>query len=226
MINYGVAGDQLRAFVERVERLREERKAIDDDIKEVFSEAKGSGFSVPAIKHILKVRAEDQNERAEFEAVVDMYMAALGMIEAEAPLAQVRVHAREESAAIPAKDWQSPRQACFSELRDAYRAGKPISQDFRFENASVYFFAFPEIGRVKIGVSNNVTQRLADLAGQQGCTGTVLHVIAGNRKAEMSAHAAFQEWQVEGEWFRDCADLRKAIGSFVAAHAQVREAAE
>lgn len=84
MINYGVAGDQLRAFVERVERLREERKAIDDDIKEVFSEAKGSGFSVPAIKHILKVRAEDQNERAEFEAVVDMYMAALGMIPAHA----------------------------------------------------------------------------------------------------------------------------------------------
>lgn len=88
MSEYGIAASQLRAFVERVERLREERKAIDDDIKEVFSEAKGSGFSVPAIKHIIKVRAQDQNERAEFEAVVDMYMAALGML--PATHAQVR----------------------------------------------------------------------------------------------------------------------------------------
>ncbi len=88
MADYGVAADQLRAFVERVERLREERKAIDDDIKEVFAEAKGSGLSVPAIKHIIKVRAQDSNERAEFEAIVDMYMAALGML--PATYAQVR----------------------------------------------------------------------------------------------------------------------------------------
>lgn len=88
MSEYVIAASQLRAFVERVERLREERKAIDDDIKEVFAEAKGSGFSVPAIKHIIKIRAEDQNERAEFEAVVDMYMAALGML--PATHAQVR----------------------------------------------------------------------------------------------------------------------------------------
>lgn len=82
MTAQGVAADQLRAFIERVERLREERKAIDDDVKEVFAEAKGSGFSVPAIKHIIKIRAQDRNERAEFEAIVDMYMAALGMIDA------------------------------------------------------------------------------------------------------------------------------------------------
>lgn len=82
MTAHGVAADQLRAFIERVERLREERKAIDDDVKEVFAEAKGSGFSVPAIKHIIKIRAQDRNERAEFEAIVDMYMAALGMIDA------------------------------------------------------------------------------------------------------------------------------------------------
>ena len=82
MSDHGIARDQLRAFIERVERLREERKAIDDDVKEVFAEAKGSGFSVPAIKHIIKIRAQDRNERAEFEAIVDMYMAALGMIDA------------------------------------------------------------------------------------------------------------------------------------------------
>lgn len=88
MTSHGIARDQLRAFIERVERLREERKAIDDDVKEVFAEAKGNGFSVPAIKHIIKVRAQDRNERAEFEAIVDMYMAALGMI--DATHAQVR----------------------------------------------------------------------------------------------------------------------------------------
>lgn len=82
MTDHGIARDQLRAFIERVERLREERKAIDDDVKEVFAEAKGNGFSVPAIKHIIKVRTQDRNERAEFEAIVDMYMAALGMVPA------------------------------------------------------------------------------------------------------------------------------------------------
>lgn len=88
MTDHGIARDQLRAFIERVERLREERKAIDDDVKEVFAEAKGQGFNVLAIKHIIKVRAQDVNARAEFEAIVDLYMGALGMI--DATHAQVR----------------------------------------------------------------------------------------------------------------------------------------
>lgn len=82
MSDFAVSRDQLRSIIERVERLREERKTIDDGVKDIFAEAKGNGFSVPAIKHIIKVRGQDRNERAEFEAVVDLYMAALGMIDA------------------------------------------------------------------------------------------------------------------------------------------------
>lgn len=79
-----VAADQIRAFVERVERLHEERKSIADDIKEVYAEAKGNGFDIPALKHVIKLRAQDEADRMEFEAVVDLYMAALGVPRARA----------------------------------------------------------------------------------------------------------------------------------------------
>jgi uncharacterized protein (UPF0335 family) len=74
------AKDQLRAIVERVERLHEERKAIADDISDVFSEAKGCGFDVKAIKHVVRLRAMDADERKEHEAIVEIYLQALGMI--------------------------------------------------------------------------------------------------------------------------------------------------
>ena len=75
----GVAADQLRAFVERIERLEEEKKVIADDIKDVFAEAKGDGFDVKAIRQIIKIRKKDPSDRQEEEAMVENYMAALGM---------------------------------------------------------------------------------------------------------------------------------------------------
>lgn len=74
-----VAAGQLRAFVERIERLEEEKKTIADDIKDVFAEAKGSGFDTKAIRTIIKLRKQDQAERQEQETVLDLYKAALGM---------------------------------------------------------------------------------------------------------------------------------------------------
>lgn len=74
-----VAQDQLRAFVERVERLDEELKAINEDKREIYAEAKGNGFDVPALKQVLKLRRMDHNERMERDAIVDLYMSALGM---------------------------------------------------------------------------------------------------------------------------------------------------
>ncbi len=74
-----VAAAQLRAIVERVERLHEERSTIADDIKEVYGEAKGNGFDVPTIKTIVKLRSMDQAEREEAESILDLYKAALGM---------------------------------------------------------------------------------------------------------------------------------------------------
>ena len=76
----GVAGDQLLAFITRIERLADEKTAISADIKEVKAEAKGVGFDVAIINHILKIRKQDENERMEQEALLDLYMSAIGMI--------------------------------------------------------------------------------------------------------------------------------------------------
>lgn len=74
-----VAKDQLRAFVERIERMEEEKKAISDDIREIYSEAKGNGFDTKVLRMIIKIRKRDASERMEQEALLDLYMAALGM---------------------------------------------------------------------------------------------------------------------------------------------------
>lgn len=74
-----VAAGQLRAFIERVERLHEERETIADDIKDVFAEMKGTGFDTKAVKTLLRLRRMDQAQRQEEEAILDLYKAALGM---------------------------------------------------------------------------------------------------------------------------------------------------
>lgn len=79
---HGVARDQLRSFIERIERLEEEKKTIADDIKDVYGEAKGTGFDTPILKKVIAIRKQDKNERMEQEAILDTYLAALGMIEA------------------------------------------------------------------------------------------------------------------------------------------------
>ncbi|WP_119309669.1 DUF2312 domain-containing protein [Cohaesibacter haloalkalitolerans] len=75
----GVAADQLRAFVERIERLEEEKKAISDDVKDVYAEAKGNGFDVKAMRALIRLRKLDTNVRLEMEALIDLYLHALGM---------------------------------------------------------------------------------------------------------------------------------------------------
>jgi uncharacterized protein (UPF0335 family) len=72
--------DQLKAFIERVERLEEEKKAIADDIRDVYAEAKGSGFDIKALRTIVRMRKQDVNERKEQEAILETYMHALGML--------------------------------------------------------------------------------------------------------------------------------------------------
>ena len=75
-----VARDQLRSFIERIERLEEEKKSIADDIKDVYAEAKANGFDTKVLRRIVSIRKQDQNERLEQEAVLDTYLAALGML--------------------------------------------------------------------------------------------------------------------------------------------------
>jgi uncharacterized protein (UPF0335 family) len=79
-----VAGEQLRSIVERIERLEEEKQALADDIKEVYAEAKANGFDTKTLRTVIRLRKQDSNERQEQEALLDLYMQALGMLSAAA----------------------------------------------------------------------------------------------------------------------------------------------
>lgn len=80
--NGGVSGAMVRAFIERIERMEEEKKAIATDIKEIYAEAKGNGFDTKVLRKIVAIRKQDHNERLEQEALLDIYMHALGMVPA------------------------------------------------------------------------------------------------------------------------------------------------
>jgi uncharacterized protein (UPF0335 family) len=76
----GVAADQLRAIVERIERLEEEKKALQEDIKDVYAEAKGNGFDVKILRKIISMRKRDRAELDEEETILELYLRALGML--------------------------------------------------------------------------------------------------------------------------------------------------
>jgi uncharacterized protein (UPF0335 family) len=76
----GIAGERLKSFIERVERLEEEKRALAEDIKEVYAEAKGVGFDVKIMRQIIKIRKMDQDELDEQETLLDVYKRALGMV--------------------------------------------------------------------------------------------------------------------------------------------------
>ena len=75
----GVAGERLRTIIERIERLEEEKKALSEDIREIYSEAKGAGFDVKVIRQLVRLRKMDATDRSEMEQVLDVYKRALGM---------------------------------------------------------------------------------------------------------------------------------------------------
>lgn len=75
----GVAGDRIRSFIERIERLEDEKAAIADDIKEVYAEAKGVGFDVKTIRKIVSLRKVDDEKRKEADELLDLYKSAIGM---------------------------------------------------------------------------------------------------------------------------------------------------
>lgn len=100
-----VASEQLRLFIERVERLKEEIKGLQDDMKDVFSEAKSQGFDTKTMKEIIKLRAMDVSARREREALLDTYKAALGMLDGT-PLGHWAMERLKPKKAPPAADGQ------------------------------------------------------------------------------------------------------------------------
>jgi uncharacterized protein (UPF0335 family) len=77
MSSSGVAGDRLRSFVERIGRLEEEIKALSDDKKDIYAEAKGEGFDVKILREVVRLRKQDEKERDERDSLLDIYMHAL-----------------------------------------------------------------------------------------------------------------------------------------------------
>ena len=76
----GIAGERLRSFVERIERLEDEKAALAADIREVFAEAKGNGFDTKVMRQVVRLRKMDSGDRQEQEAILDLYKQALGMV--------------------------------------------------------------------------------------------------------------------------------------------------
>jgi uncharacterized protein (UPF0335 family) len=76
----GVAGDHLRSLIERIERLEEEKSTLSEDIKEIYSEAKGTGFDIKIMRQIIRLRKMEAGDRSEMEEVLDIYKRALGML--------------------------------------------------------------------------------------------------------------------------------------------------
>ncbi|MHA1560009.1 MAG: DUF2312 domain-containing protein [Alphaproteobacteria bacterium] len=78
----GIAAAQLKSIVERIERLEEEKKALADDIRDVYAEAKANGFDTKTLRSVVRLRKQDRAEREEQEALLDVYLHALGMVPA------------------------------------------------------------------------------------------------------------------------------------------------
>lgn len=81
----GIAAAQLKSIVERIERLEEEKKALADDIRDVYAEAKANGFDTKVLRSVVRLRKQDRAEREEQEALLDVYLHALGMVPAAEP---------------------------------------------------------------------------------------------------------------------------------------------
>lgn len=84
------AANHLRAFVERIERLEEEKRSLAEDIKEVYAEAKSNGFCTKTLRKVVSLRKKEEHERLEEEAMLATYMGALGML-ADTPLGQAAI---------------------------------------------------------------------------------------------------------------------------------------
>lgn len=89
------AQNQLRQFVEQIERLEEEKKALAADIRDKYLEAKGVGFDVKALRQIVRMRKKSQQERQEEETILEVYLHALGMLDDQTPTGGLRMEAAE-----------------------------------------------------------------------------------------------------------------------------------
>jgi uncharacterized protein (UPF0335 family) len=148
-VSDSVNAGQLRAFIERIERLEEEKKALADDIKDVYAEAKGNGFDTKALRKIVALRRQDEAKRREEEEILNVYLAALGML-ADTPLGEAAITKAQQSGAKRSpKSFKAEATAAITQA-----LGTPTALTDK-ENADGYTAAF--IGqdgqRVAVGVN-------------------------------------------------------------------------
>lgn len=160
-----IAAERLRQFIERIERLEEEKAAIAADIKDVFSEAKGTGFDPKVMRQILKLRKKTEAEIQEEQALLEIYMAALGML-GDTPLGQAAIRRltrkppkpgddppsaggeaggsgeppddRASSAEAPAAAESAPPEPTEADIEDAREAGRRAAREARPVTANAY----------------------------------------------------------------------------------------
>lgn len=121
----GIAGERLRSFIERIERLEEEKRALAADIAEIYSEAKGNGFDPKTMREIVKLRRMDVSAREEFEALVDLYKAALGMLSGT-PLGEAAI--RRLSKKPEPENEDHPPEPALPEMPPSFDTGPSIDE--------------------------------------------------------------------------------------------------
>jgi len=203
---HGIAGERLRSFIERIERIEEEIKDLNADKSDIYKEAKGSGFDVKVMRKLVQRRRMESADRDEQDTLLELYEAALEGGGAS------RVRAREDEGRPALRDIEGgPRDLTLTEVKDLLRAGIRPDQDFRFEGASIYFAHAPQAGLVKIGISKSVNDRVRTLSREIGEPLNVLCTIPGKRRDEIRQHIRFADLRVQGEWFEATEDLLSEI---------------
>ncbi|TCV66311.1 uncharacterized protein (UPF0335 family) [Neorhizobium sp. S3-V5DH] len=187
---HGVARDQLRAFVERIERLEEEKKTIADDIKDVYGEAKSMGFDTKILKKVIALRKKDEQERTEEEMILDTYLQALGMIPQFEMFdrEEVRPASREQRRRQIMSEDMADHKALLDEMADAGL----ISEEARQENkvladAVATKFGNGPVGDVNPRLIKQVVDGMQTEAGRAALTAAVDIMIAREEAEEQNA---------------------------------------
>lgn len=213
----GIAGARLKSFIERIERLHEERNALAEDLKEVYAEARGTGFDVKIMKKLVDIRRKDQSDLDEEETLLDVYKRALGMIP-DFPSDEPDETRAGAPARVPEAraDVNGPRRRMW----DHYAAIFEVLQDEGTiprtdRSKTVYFVHAPAAGVVKIGVSEDIRKRLISLATASPVSLTLLGTVPGGKVREMELHTQFAAMRVKGEWFEATDALLNIIGMLI-----------
>lgn len=202
-----VAQDVLQSFFARWQRLEDEKSAISDDLKELFAEAKGLGFDTKVMRKVFRDKTADQADRDLFEAIYDLYWAAIGggsgpepeAADFDEPRARP-ARAREgwnvdENGDGPLRRMTKARQAIFDTLEvEGVIAGRDTGR-------CVYFLHAPDAGVLKIGSSDDVMKRVKGLQGASPVPLVLLGSIGGGLEHELELHGLFADRRVHGEWF-------------------------